>query len=321
MQNISEVRWTASKLLALSGIIVGSVSYLALPTQADDSSVGTQKPIVSNKKSPDMTNYMSLVKRKIQNVWRSPDVQRNCTVTVLFSLDKNGTLVSNSIKSSSGLPNIDQAALQAIKKSAPFAKLPDGAGKFSVEYSFECGPRKSADAYLFNGVPIKNQEYKMSSGGATLRNLDTDSAAERQLQQRAAALQDKTESLESRLSELQKGSPVDNNKIASVSLELANTYKKLQQYDKSESLYKTVVALQEKSDNQKSLAETLASLANLYYVMGKYVDAEPLYERSLSLRHGSPADKQLLTEYAKTLYKLNKTSKADDIYKQLRTMQ
>lgn len=321
MQDISELRMVGLKLILVSCLIGCSIIYVVFPARAEDKSNETRNPSISSSKSPDMTNYMSLVKRKIQNVWHSPDVQRNCTVTVLFSLDKNGSLVSNSVKKSSGFPSVDQLALQAIKRSAPFAKLPEGAGRFSVEYSFECGPRKSADAYLFNGVPIKNQEFKMSSGGATLRNLDTDGPAERQLQQRAAVLQDKAESLQSRLDELQKSSSVDNDKLASLSLELANTRKQLQQYEKAEELYKSVVALEEKSDTHKLLAGTLASMANMYYLMGKYVEAEPLYERSLSLRNGSPADKQLLTEYAKTLYKLNKTSKADDVYKQLRSMQ
>jgi len=268
-----------------------------------------------------MTGYMAAVTKKIQSIWRSPDVQRNCTVSILFTVDKNGLLVSNAIKKSSGFPNIDQLALQTIKKSAPFAKLPDGAGKFSVDYGFQCGPRKSADSYMFNGVPIKNQEYKMSSGGSTLRNLDTDSPAERKLQERSAALQTKAESLQARLDVLQNSAPLDNTKIAAVMLELANADKQLQKYDKAETLYKSVVALNEKSEDQTALPIALFDFANLYYVIGKYTDAEPLYERSISVQSKNDsqhANKQALTEYAKTLYKLNKTSKADEIYKQLR---
>lgn len=294
-------------------------AFVVLPVQASDSA--SKETVVSKEKSPDMTAYMSTVKQKIQRVWRSPDVQSNCVVTVLFSVDKSGALVSNAIKKSSGLPNVDQMAVQAIKKSAPFPKLPDGAGKFSVEYSFECGPLKSADAYIFNGVPIKDQEYKVSRGGYTLRNLDRDSPAERKLQERAAALQNKAESLQARLDELQKASPQDNAKIAAVMLELANAEKQLQTYDKAETLYKSVVALNEKSENQIALTSALFDFANLYYVIGKYADAESLYERAISVQSkigNQPANKQALTEYAKTLYKLNKTSKADEIYKQLR---
>jgi len=271
-----------------------------------------------------MTEYMNGVKKKIQAIWRSPDVQRNCTVSILFTVDKNGALVSNAIKKSSGFPNVDQLALQAIKKSAPFAKLPERAGKFSVEYGFECGPHKSADSYMFNGVPIKNQEYKVSSGGATLRNLDRDSPAERKLQERAASLQEKADSLQARLDALQNASPQDSTKISAVMIELANADKQLQKYDKAETLYKSVVALDEKLENQTALQIALFEFANLYYVMGKYTDAEPLYERSVLIQtknDSQHANKQALTEYAKTLYKLNKTSKADDIYKQLRSTQ
>jgi tetratricopeptide (TPR) repeat protein len=106
-----------------------------------------------------------------------------------------------------------------------------------------------------------------------------------------------------------------------VTLDLANARKQLQQYDKAESLYKSAMTLGEKSENHESVANALFDFANMYYVMGKYVEAEPLYERALSLQNGQRANKLVLTEYAKTLYKLNKTSKADDIYKQLRGLQ
>lgn len=307
-------------LLAMGTAVISFNSTIcARQVQANDSN--TKVPIIEKEKSPDMTAYMTAVKQKIQRVWRSPDVPSKCVVSILFTVDKNGALVSNAIKKSSGIPNVDQVALQTIKKSAPFPKLPEGAGKFSVDYSFACGPRKSVDEYMFNGVPIKDQEYKMSSGGSTLHNLNTDSPAERKLQERAAALQDRADSLQSRLDELQHASPLDNTKISAVMLELANAYKQTQKYDKAETLYKSVVALDEKLENQTALTSGLFDFANLYYVMGKYTDAESLYERAISVQsknENQQTNKQALTEYAKTLYKLNKTGKADEIYKQLR---
>ncbi len=316
----AKIRSASTVLLTLgSALIFSEATFCALTVQA--SNAPTKEVTTIKEKSPDMTAYMSAVKQKIQRFWRSPDVPNKCVVSILFTVDKNGVLVSNAIKKSSGIPNVDQMALQTIKKSAPFPKLPDGSGKFSVDYSFACGPRKSVDEYMFNGVPIKDQEYKMSSGGSTLRNLDTNSPAERKLQERAAALQDKADSLQSRLNELQHASPLDDTKISAVMLELANADKLLQKYDQAETLYKSVVALDEKLENQTALTSALFDFANLYYVMGKYIDAEPLYERSLLVQskiENKQPNKQALTEYAKTLYKLNKTSKADEIYKQLR---
>ncbi|MBS1954269.1 MAG: TonB family protein [Cyanobacteria bacterium SZAS-4] len=302
-----------------SALTVLNLFSCARVVQAADSH--TESATVEKAKSPDMTAYMESVKQRIQRVWRSPDVKSNCKVSVLFTIDKNGGLVSSAVKTSSGIASVDQVALQTVKKSAPFSKLPDGAGKFSVDYTFQCGPRNSADAYIFNGVPIKDQEYKMSSGGATLRNLNTDSPAERKLHERAAAFENKAESLETRLSALQGSATPDDTKISAVSLELANVFKELQKYDKAEPLYKSAIALGEKLENQTFLSNALFDFANLYYVMGKYADAEPLYERSLSVRskiENLPVNKQALTEYAKTLYKMNKFSKADEIYKQLR---
>lgn len=84
------------------------------------------------------------------------------------------------------------------------------------------------------------------------------------------------------------------------------------------------MALDEKLQNQTALTKALAEFANMYYLIGKYSDAEPLYQRAVSMKiadGGAPASKQVLTEYAKTLYKLNKTGEADTIYKQLRESQ
>lgn len=296
-------------------------SFLSVKVEAAEVTNSTEKPGATQDKPPDMAPYMEAVKHKIQAVWRSPDVQKKCTVSILFSVEKNGALSSAAVKKSSGFPNVDQIALQAIKKSAPFPELPEGTGKFSVEYAFECGPHKTADAYLFNGVPIKNQEYKVSSGGATLRDLDTNSAAERKLQQRAALLKEKADALQSRLTEIQGATPVDNAKLFAVTVDLANTRKQLQQYDQAEGLYKSAIALEDKVDNQVARLNALFAFANLYYVMGKYVEAEPLYERAMSLQDAQHPNKELLSEYAKALYKLNKPSKADDIYKQLRGLQ
>jgi tetratricopeptide (TPR) repeat protein len=107
-------------------------------------------------------------------------------------------------------------------------------------------------------------------------------------------------------------------------LELANAYKQLQQWEKAEGMYKALVAIEEKSPDQKGLVSALFEYGNMYFTMGKYVDAEPLLERSVSLQNGIDAqhvNKQMLTEYAKTLYKLNKVAQADEVYKQLRSSQ
>lgn len=98
-----------------------------------------------------------------------------------------------------------------------------------------------------------------------------------------AALQDKAASLQARLDQLQNASRLDNTEISAVMLALANADKQLQKYDQAETLYKSVVALDEKLENQTALTNALSDFANLYYVMGKYTDTDSLILGATSL--------------------------------------
>ncbi len=325
IKSCTSVKLLLATLTLLSPAVASSGNESPPPqNNSTDATKGTADGSAPKEKSPDMSRYMSGVRKKMQRVWHSPDVPERRTVSILFTLDKDGAVISAKVNKSSGLANVDQQALTAVKKASPFDKLPEGAGKFSIDYSFECGPHKSADSFMFNGVPIKNQEYKISSGGATLHNLSTDSAAERKLQERAYALQDKADQLQARLTEFKSAATPDQTKMTTTLRDLANTYKQLQQYDKAEPLYKDLIATAENAAQESSLISALSDFANMYYTTNRYGDAEPLYARAVSLQNkidATHADKTMLNDYAKTLYKLNKTSQADEIYKQLRQMQ
>jgi protein TonB len=64
-------------------------------------------------------------------------------VKVGFAVDASGSLLSASVRSSSGFNELDQAALDAVQQAAPFDAIPAAAGKdllsLSITLKFSLG--------------------------------------------------------------------------------------------------------------------------------------------------------------------------------------
>lgn len=73
-------------------------------------------------------SYIDRIRNEIQKHWSYPEAARNKgltgKVTVRFFIDRNGNLGDINITKSSGYPVLDYAVEKAIKKSAPFERLP-----------------------------------------------------------------------------------------------------------------------------------------------------------------------------------------------------
>lgn len=78
----------------------------------------------SNSSEPDFGPYMRELQRRIKNNWDPPKGNESKRVVVLLRIAKDGRLLSCSIFKSSGLPNVDNAAINAVKLAAPFRPLP-----------------------------------------------------------------------------------------------------------------------------------------------------------------------------------------------------
>jgi TonB family protein len=60
------------------------------------------------------------------------------TVVVNFKLNKNGSVSDVKVGKSSGMPQIDDTAVSAVKTSAPFDALPSGVKKFvDIKMTFD----------------------------------------------------------------------------------------------------------------------------------------------------------------------------------------
>jgi len=73
---------------------------------------------------PDFGPYMRELQRRIKRNWHPPRRDESKHVQVLFKLSKKGDLLRLNISKSSGNIEIDDAAIKAVKMSAPFRSLP-----------------------------------------------------------------------------------------------------------------------------------------------------------------------------------------------------
>jgi TonB family protein len=87
----------------------------------------------------DISPWARDVVEKIQRNWTIPTSQENGgknSVEITVSIGKNGDLLNLSIRNSSAHPTLDQAALTAVRMSAPFPELPENFPNESVEVHF-----------------------------------------------------------------------------------------------------------------------------------------------------------------------------------------
>jgi len=81
-------------------------------------------PGIDAIKEPDFGPYMRELQRKIKRNWHPPRGNESKRVVLLFKVSRDGRLISLRINRSAGVSEADEAALEAIKMSAPFRPLP-----------------------------------------------------------------------------------------------------------------------------------------------------------------------------------------------------
>jgi len=82
-----------------------------------------------------VSNYPGKVRSKLARVARGVRANGRGEVVVSFAVGSNGGVRSARVSRSSGDAGVDQAALQAVRKAAPFPPIPEGAGRSSWEFS------------------------------------------------------------------------------------------------------------------------------------------------------------------------------------------
>ncbi len=92
----------------------------------------------------DFEPYMREIQNDIKANWKANDESKNKLTVVFFKVGKNGELLSYKVQKSSGSQIADNAALNAVKYTAPFKPLPKSfKGKsVDIQMNFEYTPRK-----------------------------------------------------------------------------------------------------------------------------------------------------------------------------------
>ncbi len=79
---------------------------------------------------------MADLQRRIKMNWDPPKGNESKRVVLLFKIARDGRLLSVSVYRSSGLASADNAALNAVRATAPFRPLPANFRGSSVDIQF-----------------------------------------------------------------------------------------------------------------------------------------------------------------------------------------
>ncbi len=270
--------------------------------------------------------YINAFSRKVNSSWRNPKVDRNYQVTVAITVDKTGKLMKAEITKPSGNKLVDDAGVRAATLAQPYPPIPETlSDKMTVSYTFQAGPDKDVvNKMQFNGVPLPKGDYQISSGGAQLRPLDVDTAINRKLQEREAQAQDKMLMLKSKLAQEESKYGAQSIQAAKAQHAVASCAVELHDYKEAEGAFKAALPPIEGDPAQAAeLHLLLTDFASMYATTARLKEADPLLSRACELGKNSAAiaplkQRKVMEDYARLLYKLNRTQEADDLYKHLK---
>lgn len=94
------------------------------------------RPGIDTIAAPDFGPYMRDLQRRIKMNWDPPKGNESKRVVLMFKIAKDGRLLSCTVHKSSGLPAADNAAINAVKLTAPFKPLPANFSGPSVDIQF-----------------------------------------------------------------------------------------------------------------------------------------------------------------------------------------
>lgn len=101
--------------------------------RAEPEEIATEQPpitsaVVTASRFP-YSWYLSIIQGKVRLNWKQPSSRlisdEKLSTQISFRIGRNGNIEVVTVRRTSGLQNVDQSAVKAIRNSAPFPPLPD----------------------------------------------------------------------------------------------------------------------------------------------------------------------------------------------------
>lgn len=123
-------------LLAAGTAVGGGMAYAkGFWNKTSTSKIKTNNK--SNIENPEIFNaYMRDMQRRIKLNWDPPKQEVSKSVTLLYTINKDGSLKKYKVLKSSGDKYLDNAAIKALKDTSPFRPLPKEFEGESVDVQF-----------------------------------------------------------------------------------------------------------------------------------------------------------------------------------------
>ncbi|MBU6452922.1 MAG: energy transducer TonB [Cyanobacteria bacterium REEB67] len=285
-----------------------------------------------------LQTYYKTMWTQISKNWWVPEELFFKQVKVKMVIEKDGKLSSATLAATSGDNRADTLALIAIKRAAPFPPLPDGLPTpFQTIYTIGFASNKDRDFVMFNGARYgKGEAYTLATGTKV-------GHSDRQLSELDKQFHIKKEAALTKMNKLYDAIAAEKentNKKAKLLTDYADCLITIQEQGEGrDKLSEALVILDKNQADEATLYPCLSKLAQLDYSLGDLKTAEPLFIRAIAIKeketaiaatgataataaaasNGVPL-KSLLETYAKLLYKQNRATEADEIYKKIKTL-
>jgi len=101
--------------------------------------------------------YLQAFDQTVRHNWHPPMDMKSKKVVLFITLDKSGQLKQVTVKESSGFPDADKAAIQAVETAAPYATLPPTYKKdlLDVELTFGYQAQEYKATRFYNVNPFR----------------------------------------------------------------------------------------------------------------------------------------------------------------------
>ena len=97
----------------------------------------SNKPAQDVYTEVDMSSYSEAMHEKIGAKWTPPTIDNDASVVLEYTILKNGHIKDAKVHKSSGIKELDESAMTALRKASPLPPLPLNLKRDSITVKFE----------------------------------------------------------------------------------------------------------------------------------------------------------------------------------------